>query len=255
MSGSLEGKVAIVTGAAGGMGAEIARTFAAAGAAVVTADVAQTAGEELVAGIRKAGGIADFVRSDVSDESDVAALLAATQELHGRLDCAVNAAAIEFETVPIADTEAADFDRMIAVNLRSVFLCMKHEIRAMLESGQGGAIVNFGSTNSFRPQANQPAYTASKHGVLGLTRSGALDYGRFGIRVNMIAPGAIDTPMLGDAISRWGLDGDRVASHMSVFRRFGRPSEIAQAALWLCSDASSYTTGHALAVDGGFLAH
>ena len=157
--------------------------------------------------------------------------------------------------MPIAETDEADFEKMMAVNVRSVYLAMKYEIRAMLDAGNGGSIVNIGSTNSFRPQANQPAYTASKHAVLGLTRSAALDYARRGIRVNAIAPGAIDTPMLDGAIERWGLDRDRVASHMSLFKRFGDPQEIANAALWLCSDASSYTTGHALPVDGGYLSH
>ncbi|MEL6893625.1 MAG: SDR family oxidoreductase, partial [Actinomycetota bacterium] len=145
-----------------------------------------------------------------------------------------------------------DFDRMMDVNTRGVFLCMKHQIRAMLESS-GGSIVNIGSTNSFSPQHEQPAYTASKHAVLGLTRSAALDYARHGIRVNAICPGAIDTPMLRNAMARRGRDADAVAKRLSRFGRFGDPDEIAAAALWLCSDASSFTTGHALRVDGGML--
>jgi len=252
---SLDGRVAIVTGAAGGMGAAISRTLASAGALVVAADLDEGAGYDVVDQIRATGAVSDFVATEVSDSSAVQALVDKTVEMHGRLDCAVNAAAIEFETVPIAETDEADFEKMMAVNVRSVFLCMKYEIRAMLEAGNGGSIVNIGSTNSFRPQANQPAYTASKHGVLGLTRSAALDYTKRGIRVNAIAPGAIDTPMLDGAIERWGLDRDRVAKHMSLFKRFGDPQEIANAALWLCSDASSYTTGHALPVDGGYLSH
>jgi glucose 1-dehydrogenase len=252
---SLDGRVAIVTGAAGGMGAAIASTLAAAGAMVVAADLNEEAGYDVVDEIRATGAVADFVATDVSESSSVQGLVGKTVEMHGRLDCAVNAAAIEFETVPIAATEEADFERMMAVNVRSVYLSMKYEIRAMLDAGNGGSIVNIGSTNSFRPQVNQPGYTASKHAVLGLTRSAALDYARRGIRVNAIAPGAIDTPMLDGAIERWGLDRDRVASHMSLFKRFGDPQEIANAALWLCSDASSYTTGHALPVDGGYLSH
>ena len=153
-----------------------------------------------------------------------------------------------------------DFDRFMNINVRSMFLCMKAEIAAMLSgtSGTSGtastaSIVNIASTNSFKPQPNQPAYTASKHAVLGLTRSAAMDYARRGIRVNAICPGAIDTPMLRGAIERRGRDADEVAGRLSRFGRFGTPGEIAAAALWLCSDDSSFTTGHALAVDGGML--
>lgn len=251
----LAGRVGIVTGAAGGMGRAISATLAEAGAAVICADLDVEAGRALVEEIRDTDGIADFVETDVSRADAVRAMVQTTLDLHGRLDCAVNAAAVEFETVPITETDAADFERMMAINVRSVFLCLKYEIAAMRDAGNGGSIVNVGSTNSFRPQPNQPAYTASKHAVLGLTRSAALDYTKHGIRVNAIAPGAIDTPMLDDALDRWGLDRDRVARHMSLFRRFGDPQEIANAALWLCSDASSFTTGHALPVDGGYLSH
>jgi glucose 1-dehydrogenase len=236
------------------MGSAISAALAGEGASIVASDVNVEVGEATVEAIKADGGTADFVGADVANAEAVAALVEATVAMHGRLDCAVNAAAIEFEAVPMAEMSEDDFDRMISVNLRSVFLCMKYEIRAMLDSGSG-SIVNIASTSSFRPQANQPAYTASKHGVLGLTRSAALDYTRRGIRVNAIAPGAIDTPMLQNAIGRWGLEPDRVERHMSLLGRFGDPSEIARAAVWLCSDASSFTTGHALAVDGGFLAH
>ena len=156
--------------------------------------------------------------------------------------------------VPLAECADDDFDRMMAVNTRGVFLSMKHEIRAMLDAGNGGSIVNIASTNSYRPQHGQPAYTASKHAVLGLTRSAAIDYARHGIRINAICPGAIDTPMLRNAMERRGRDADAVAHRLSYFGRFGDPDEIAEAAAWLCSDASSFTTGHALAVDGGMLA-
>jgi glucose 1-dehydrogenase len=251
----LEGRVGIVTGAAGGMGRAIVEALGAAGASVVAADLDAEAGREAAVAVESAGGQAIFVQVDVSSASDVEAMVDAAMSTFGRLDCAVNGAAIEFETVPLADTPDADFDRMMAVNLRSVFLCMKYEIRAMLAAGNGGSIVNIASTNAFRPQRNQPAYTASKHGVMGLTKSAALDYTRKGIRVNAISPGAIDTPMLGGAIERWGLDPENVRRRMSLFGRFGRPEEIAAAAVFLCSDASSFTTGTSLAVDGGFLAH
>ena len=172
----------------------------------------------------------------------------------GGLHCAVNGAAIELEREPLADVEESTFDRIIAVNLKSIFLCMKYEIRQILAQGTGGAIVNIASTNSFRPQPNQSAYTASKHGVIGMTRNAAIDYAGQGIRINAICPGAIDTPMLRAAIDRRGRDPEDVAARLSLLGRFGEPDEIAKAALWLCSDASSFTIGHALAVDGGYLA-
>ena len=139
------------------------------------------------------------------------------------------------------------------INVRAVFRCMRAEITAMLTAGTAGSIVNIASTNSFRPQHDQPAYTASKHAVLGLTRSAALDYGAHGIRINAICPGAIDTPMLRSAMDRRGRDADEVARRLTRLGRFGTPNEIADAAVWLCSDESSFTTGHALAVDGGML--
>ena len=250
----LEGRVAVVTGAAGGMGRAITLALAGAGAAVLAGDLAVEGGEAVAAEAREHGADVAFVRLDVADADSVESFVGATVDRHGRLDAAVNAAAVEFETVPLAECEDADFDRMIAVNLRSVFLCCKHELRAMVAAGAGGSIVNIASTNSFRPQPAQPAYTASKHGVLGLTRSAAMDYARHGIRVNAICPGAIDTPMLRAAMERRGRDPGEVAGRLSRFGRFGRPDEIARAALWLCSDESSFTTGHALAVDGGMLA-
>ena len=225
-----------------------------AGAAVVLADVDETGGAESLRLVREAGGDGLFVRTDISDPAQVTAMVGtATREL-GRLDCAVNAAAIENELVPLHECEDDAFDLMQRINLRGLFLCMKHELRAMLAAGRGGAIVNIASTNSVRPQPNQPAYTASKHGVLGLTRSAAVDYARHGIRVNAICPGGIDTPMLRGAMARRNRDADEVAGRLSLTGRFGRPEDIAAAALWLCSDASAYTLGHALAVDGGYLA-
>jgi glucose 1-dehydrogenase len=240
------GKVALVTGATGGMGRAITAVLADTGASVMASDLLAPADGDLP-------GATVFAGADVSDSDQVAALVAATVEQFGTLDYAVNAAAIEFEMVPLADCADDDFDRMMKVNTRGVFACMKYEIAAMLTGG-GGSIVNIASTSSFRPQHEQPAYTASKHAVLGLTRSAALDYAKRGIRVNAICPGAIDTPMLRGAMERRGRDADAVAHRLSPLGRFGRPDEIAAAVLWLCSDASSFTTGHALAVDGGMLA-
>ncbi|MCW2615339.1 MAG: putative oxidoreductase [Frankiales bacterium] len=249
-----DGKSAVVTGAASGMGRAIALALAAEGASVVVADISADGGAETVAMIDAQDGRARFLRTDVSSSDDVQALVDLAVSAHGGLDLGVNAAAIENETSPIADCEEAVFDRMIAVNLRSVFLCMKYEARAMRSQGRGGSIVNIASTNSFRPQPNQAAYTASKHGVLGLTRAGAVDHAADAIRVNAVCPGAIETPMLLGAIEARGRDKDEVARRLSLFGRFGTTQEIAQAVLWLCSDESSFTTGHALAVDGGYLA-
>lgn len=254
----LEGRTAVVTGATGGMGRAIVVALADAGATVVATDLTDEHADDLLGLVGSAAAVT-FVAGDVSKPDDIAAVVAEALALSGRLDCAVNAAAIEFETVPLADCADDDFDTMMAVNVRGVFLSMKHELRAMLDTadgrgGTGASIVNIASTNSFKPQHDQPAYTASKHAVLGLTRSAAMDYARHGIRVNAICPGAIDTPMLRNAMERRGRDVDDVAHRLSQFGRFGEPSEIAAAALWLCSDASSFTTGHALAVDGGMLA-
>lgn len=254
MTASFEGQVALVTGAAGGMGRAIAEAFAAAGAAVAAGDINEQGGQATVDRIVASGGRAIFVPTNVASAAAVERLVASTVSEFGGLDCAVNAAAIENEIVPLAQTEEADFDRIIAVNLKSVFLCMKYELRVMLAQGRGGAIVNIASTNSFRPQTNQAAYTASKHGVLGLTRAAAIDYAADGIRINAICPGVIDTPMLRDAMARRGRDPDDVARRLSLIGRFGTPQEIAKAALWLCSDDASFTMGHALAVDGGYLA-
>jgi glucose 1-dehydrogenase len=236
------------------MGRAIAVAFGQAGADVLVADLAAENGEATAGLVRETGARAHFVTTDVADAESVEAMVAAAVEQFGGLDCAVNGAAIELETVRLHELEDDVFDRVIAVNLRSVYLCMKHEIGVMLEQGRGGSIVNIASTNSFRPQPTHSAYTASKHGVLGITRNAAMDYAADGIRVNAICPGAIDTPMLRGAIERRGRDPKDVAARLSLLGRFGDPNEIANAALWLCSDESSFTLGHALAVDGGYLA-
>jgi len=251
---SFDGKVALVTGGASGMGRAISQHFAAAGASVLVADLDADGGAETVAAIVAAGGTASFVRADVSVSSEVEALVAAIVETYGRLDHAVNNAAIERERGPLHELDDDVFDQIIAVNLRSVFLSMKHELRQFLAQDAGGTIVNLASTNSFRPQSNQSAYTASKHGVLGLTRNAAVDYARHGIRINAICPGSIDTPMLRNAMQVKGRDPAEVAGRLSLTGKFGTVDEIAKAALWLSSDDSSFTMGHALAVDGGYLA-
>ena len=258
MNADFTGEVALVTGAAGGMGRAIAVAFATAGAAVVMGDVDEEGGRETERLVKAVGGTAAFLVTDVADAGSVQDLVSSAVESFGGLHCAVNAAAIETETKPLHECSDADFDRMQAVNLRGVFLSMKHEVAAMLlneaRDGARGTIVNIASTNSFRPQHDQPAYTASKHAVLGLTRSAAYDYASRGVRVNAICPGTIDTPMLRNAMARRGRDPQDVVARLSPLGRFGTPEEIAAAALWLCSTASSFTLGHALAVDAGYLA-
>lgn len=232
------------------MGAAIVRALVAAGARVVATDRSI---EALAALAEPLGSAVVGHAADLADDGVAEAIVALAVQRFGRFDAAVNAAGIENEIVPLHLTTDAAFDRLMDINVRAVFRCMRAEIAAMLAAGTGGSIVNIASTNSFRPQHDQPAYTASKHAVLGLTRSAALDYGAHGIRVNAICPGAIDTPMLRDAMDRRGRDADEVARRLTRFGRFGTPEEIAAAAVWLCSDESSFTTGHALAVDGGML--
>lgn len=236
------------------MGRAISLAFAAAGSRVVVADVAEAGGQETVDLIAAAGGEAQFIRTNVADNDDVRAMVDLAVSSYGGLDFAVNAAAIEFEIDYLADLAESDWDRMIDVNLKSVFLCMKHEINAMLATErEGAAIVNIASTNSYRPQPHQSAYTASKFGVLGVTKSAAVDYAPRGIRINAICPGSIDTPMLRGAIEKRGRDPQEVADRLSLIGRFGTVDEIAAAAVWLCSGAAGFTMGHALAVDGGYL--
>ena len=249
-----EGKVALVTGAASGMGRAIAVAFANEGASVVVADVNDSGGEETAAMITSAGGNGAYIHTDVSSADEVAAAVRRATDGYGRLDAAVNAAAIESETAALVDCDEALFDRIMAVNVKGMFLCVRAEIAAMLASGNGGTIVNFASTNSYRPQPQQTAYTASKHAVIGITKTAAIEYGGHGIRVNAICPGAIDTPMLRGAMARRGREERDVVNRLSLLGRFGAVSEIAEAALWLSCDESSFTVGHALAVDGGYLA-
>lgn len=249
----LAGKAGIVTGAGMGMGAATAELFAQQGAAVMVADVDFAAATDVAARIAAAGGRAEAIAADVSDESAVAALVEATVARFGRIDWAVNNAAIKPDTHPIDSADMAEFDRIIAVNLRGVMLCLKYQVAQMLKQGDGGAIVNIGSVSSQRPQPANAAYTAAKHGVIGLTKVASIDYAPRGIRVNAVLPGAIDTPMIRTALAEVGTTEEAFAPQLSLFGRFGRPDEVAQASLWLCSDAASFVTGHALAVDGGYL--
>jgi NAD(P)-dependent dehydrogenase (short-subunit alcohol dehydrogenase family) len=245
-------KVALITGAGSGIGAAAARLFAERGERVVAADVNEEGGAATVAAIEQAGGEAIFVRADVSNSAEVEAMVTAAVERFGRLDHAFNNAGIEGAPAPLADLDEAAWDHLIAVNLKSVFLCMKSEIPAMLANG-GGAIVNTSSVAGLVGFAGSAAYVASKHGVVGLTKSAALDYAAAGIRINAVCPGVIETPMITRALAgQPALEAGLKAAE--PVGRFGAPIEIAEAAHWLCSDASSFLTAQAIAVDGGFTA-
>jgi NAD(P)-dependent dehydrogenase (short-subunit alcohol dehydrogenase family) len=249
----LDGKVAIVTGAGMGMGAATAQVMAGYGAKVIVSDINEPAVQETAEAIRAAGGTAHVVLCNVADEEQVKALIDETVRHFGRLDCAVNNAAITPDTLPIADADMAVWDRVIDVDLRSVMLCMKYEIRQFLAQGGPGAIVNVGSVSSFRPQPANSAYVAAKHGVIGLTKTGSLEYAGQGIRVNAVLPGAINTPMFRNALEANGFEESDFAAALSLFNRIGKPEEVGEASAWLCSDASSYVTGHSLAVEAGYL--
>ena len=244
------GQVAIVTGAGGGIGRATAIGFARDGAKVVVSDVSVAGGEETVALIKASGGEAIFVRADVSKSEEVKALVESTVAAYGRLDCAYNNAGVNDLRKDEWDEKVFDFS--LDVNLKGVMLCMKYEIEQMLKNG-GGSIVNTSSINGLVGNPAQPAYTASKHGVVGLTRSAALRYARHGIRVNAVCPGVIET-----AMTQQILDVNPAArQHMEALApmgRFGQPEEVADAVLWLCSSRASFITGQALAVDGGAVA-
>ncbi len=246
------GKVALITGAGSGIGRATALAFARAGARVAVADVTVAGGEETVRQITAAGGEARFVRCDVSKGAEVERMVAETVAAFGRLDCAFNNAGVEGAQAPTADSTPDNWDRVIGVNLSGVYYCLRAEIPALLRGG-GGAIVNCASVAGLVGFAGSAAYTASKHGVLGLTRAAALEYATQGIRVNAVCPGVIQTPM----IERFTGNNPQAQAAMVALEpigRVGRPEEIADAVLWLCSERASFMVGHALAVDGGFVA-
>ena len=249
-NGSFTGKVAFITGGSSGIGRATALAFARAGASVVVGDVAEQGNQETARLIEQEGGRALAVRCDVTQTDDVKAALEKTGETFGRLDFAFNNAGIEpKKPAPTADYDEEEWNRIIDIDLRGVFLCMKHEIPLMLVHG-GGAIVNTSSGAGIIGIKGSPAYTAAKHGVIGLTRAAALDYAAQNIRVNAVCPGYIDTPMMGRFTGGTPEGRAKVISEEPI-GRMGRPEEIANAVLWLCSDAASFVVGHALVVDGG----
>src|SRR4051794_13088848 len=246
------GQVALVTGASSGMGLATAQAFAHAGATVVLADINDTALQAATAELRGRGHEALGVQCDVSDEQQVAALIDHTVAAYGRLDMAFNNAGIQAPPSDAADEPADTFDRVNAVNLRGVWACMKHELRQMREQGSG-AIVNCSSLGGLVGLPGRAAYHASKHGVIGLTSSAALEYAPRGIRVNAICPGTIDTPMVSDMIDKGELDRVEAEANQPI-NRLGTAEEIAQAVLWLCSPGAGFVVGVALPVDGGYTA-
>jgi NAD(P)-dependent dehydrogenase (short-subunit alcohol dehydrogenase family) len=256
----LKDKVALVTGGASGIGRATALAklneviaFGAAGAKVVFCDRPDVEGEETAALIRDTGAECLFVKADVSSEADVQALVQKAIATYGKLDCAFNNAGIERVVKPLHEQSVEDFDQIISVNARGIFLCMKYEIQQMLTQG-AGAIVNNSSTNGFVALPGIAPYVASKHAVMGLTRTAALDYAKQGIRINAVNPGPIATDLMARAAEHRGMTFDDIGSLVPM-GRIGQATEIAQAVVFLCSDAASYITGQPLVIDGGYTAN
>jgi NAD(P)-dependent dehydrogenase (short-subunit alcohol dehydrogenase family) len=248
----LKDKVALVTGGTAGIGRATAIAFGAAGAKVVFSGRREAEGKETAALVRDTGAECLFVRSDVSSETDVQALVEKTIATYGRLDCAFNNAGIDPPTNPLHEQSTEEFDKLMSITVRGLFLCMKYEIQQMLLQG-AGVIVNTSSTNGLFGVPGTSAHTASKHAVMGLTRSAALDYAKQGIRINAINPAFIATEALHRLNDRMGMTADNLAS-MVPMGRTGQVEEIAQAVVFLCSDDASYITGQPLVIDGGYTA-
>jgi NAD(P)-dependent dehydrogenase (short-subunit alcohol dehydrogenase family) len=251
MNTELQNKVALVTGGTTGIGRDTAVLFARAGAKVVVSGRRETEGEETSNLIRAAGGEGLFVKSDVSKSSDVQSLVQKTVEKFGRLDIAFNNAGIEGKWVPLIEQSLEDWDAVIDINLKGTWLCLKYEIQQMLKQDGGGTIVNMSSVAGLMGAAGAGVYCASKHGVIGLTRTAALEHAANGIRVNAVCPAVIETAMSDRAFADPEANKRVLALH--PIGRFGKPIEVAEAVLWLCSSKSSFMTGHYIVLDGGML--
>lgn len=249
----MKNKVALVTGAASGIGRESALTLAREGASICVSDVNREGGEETAQMIIDEGGKAIFIYCDVTDSDDVNAMVKATVDTFGRLDAAVNNAGISGSLVKrIHEVDDEVFDRVMSINVKGVWLCMKAELPYMLEQGKG-SIVNIASVAGLIGAPKGAAYTASKHAVVGLTKSAAVEYAKMGLRVNAICPGYTATPMV-TAVADANPAMQQITVRAIPMRRLGQPTEIAEGVLWLCSDASSFVTGHQLVLDGGLIA-
>ena len=254
MAGHLEGKVALVTGGGAGIGRATALTFGREGAKVVVADVNADGGEETATTIKENGGESTFVHANVSRAADVEAMIQRVLQVYGRLDCAYNNAGIEGgSTVRLHEYSEDHWDQIMDINLKGVWLCLKYEIPVMLEQGSG-AIVNTASGAGLVGSRLLSAYTASKHGVVGLTKAAALEYAQDGIRVNAVCPGPIDTRMMQHLMEMVTKSSYGSTLSPTGATRWGKPQEVAEAVVWLCSDAASFVTGHAMSVDGGMVA-
>lgn len=242
-------KVALVTGGSFGIGKATAIAFAQRGAKVVVTDIIEDG--DTLSTIKKAGGEASFITCDVSNEAGIKAMIEKTIAVYGRIDYAFNNAGIEGTSAPTHECTTENWDKTINVNLKGVWLCMKYEIPQMLKQGKG-SIVNNASIAGLVGFPNIPAYVASKHGVIGLTKNAALEYAKLGIRVNVVCPGVIKTPMI-DRFTGKNKEVEKQFENMEPVGRLGEPEEVAEAVTWLCSDSSSFVTGHSLAVDGGWV--
>jgi NAD(P)-dependent dehydrogenase (short-subunit alcohol dehydrogenase family) len=254
MAGQLQDKVALVTGGASGIGRATALAFAREGAKLVIADMNAEGAEQTVHMITENGGDATFVHVNVTRAAEVEAMIGKAVQTYGRLDCAHNNAGVASRPrVVLHELPEESWDRVIDINLKGVWLCMKYEITQMLQQG-GGAIVNTASIMGLVGSwSRSGAYNASKHGVLGLTKSAALEYAKSGIRVNAVCPGYIRTPLIAQTLSSHPeMEAEIVSRH--PVGRMGEPEEIAEAVVWMCSDAASFVTGHAMTVDGGYVA-
>jgi NAD(P)-dependent dehydrogenase (short-subunit alcohol dehydrogenase family) len=252
MNISFEGKVALVTGAASGLGLATAKAFAASGAAVALADWHEDAVRAAAKALTAQGQKAVAIVCDVADDAEVEAMVAQTVAAFGRLDAAYNNAGVQNVLAETADTTPEDYDRVMGINLRGLWSCMKSELRQMRQQGSG-AIVNCSSLGGLVGGAERGIYHAAKHGVLGFTKSAALEYAARGIRINAICPGLIWTPMAEQMVAEGQGDALKAMEKSIPMGRVGRPEEIADAVVWLCSDAASYVTGQSISVDGGFV--